>query len=228
MKNNFKRILSLVLVVCTLVCGIAVFTGCKDKNNPDTPAPGTGEYVYKDAVVAVSANWNPHTYQTVDESYPIDFITTGLYTFVFNDALNPVEGKDPFQGYKIVPEMAADFPIDVTEAVKAAHPEYNIPESATAGYAYEIKLNPNAKWENGDPITAETYVYSMKMLLDPNYKNYRGVDYFDGDFSIANAKNYYYQGTVAYNALGVPAAKYLETGSVEDLYINMEEDVQKI
>ena len=198
MKNNFKRILSLVLVVCTLVCGIAVFTGCKG-NDPDTPAPGTGEYVYKDAVVAVSANWNPHTYQTNDESYPIDFITSGLYTFVFNDALNPVEGKDPFQGYKIVPEMAADFPIDVTEAVKAAHPEYNIPESATAGYAYEIKLNPNAKWENGDPITAETYVYSMKMLLDPNYKNYRGVDYFDGDFSIANAKNYYYQGDHNFN-----------------------------
>lgn len=208
-----KKILSLLLVLVMLV---GCFASCglfnKEEPNPnpnpnpnptpDTPeGPGytvetfVGDYVYKDSVSALAANWNPHTYQTAEDSYPISFITSGLYEFVFNDALiNTVEGRDPFTGYKIVPEMAAELPVDVTEEIKAAHPEYNIPESATEGHAYKIALNPNAKWENGEPINADTYVYSMKMLLDPRYQNYRGTDYFDGSLSIANAKDYYYQG----------------------------------
>ena len=70
--------------------------------------------------------------------------------------------------------MAAELPVDVTAAVKAANNnKYGIPESATAGYAYTIKLNPNAKWENGTAINADTYIYSMKELLNPKLMNYR-------------------------------------------------------
>ena len=91
---------------------------------------GDGEYVYKDSVVQLSANWNQHTYETADESYPIEFLTTGLYNFIFNDELNPVEGKEAYEGYVIVPEMAAAMPVDVTEKIKAEHPEFNIPADA--------------------------------------------------------------------------------------------------
>ncbi len=154
-----------------------------------------GQYTYNDAVATLAANWNPHTYQVADDSYPISFITSGLYTFVFNDAkYNVVEGKDPFTGYKIVPEMAAELPVDVTEAVKAAYPQFNIPESATAGYAYKIALNPNAKWATGESITADDYVYSMQQLLDPKLLNYRATDYYAQNFSIAGAENYANQG----------------------------------
>ena len=196
-----KKIFSLLLVLVMLV-GCFASCGLFNKNkgeNPDggTTAPKT--YTYNDSVSVLSGNWNPHTYETSDESYPISFITTGLYGFVFNDQINPVEGKDPFTGYKIIPEMAAEMPVDVTETMKAEHPEFGIPESATSGYAYTIALNKNATWANGVKITAETYVYSMMMLLDPNYKNYRSTDYMDGDFAIANAKEYYYQGQENYN-----------------------------
>ena len=157
-----------------------------------------GEYVYKDSVSTLSANWNPHRYQTTDERYPIDYLTAGLYSFIFNDELNPVEGKEAYKGYVIVPEMAASMPVDVTEKVKAEHPEFNIPASATAGYAYTIDLNPLATWEDGTKIDADTYVYSMKALLDPKMQNYRATDKIDGDFVIANGANYYYQGSVSY------------------------------
>lgn len=197
-----KRIFSLLLVLVMLVgcfasCGLFPGKDPGDNNGDKPEAPKT--YTYNDAVVELSGNWNPHTYQTADESYPISFLTTGLYGFVFNDQINEVEGKDPFSGYKIIPEMAAELPVDVTEQIKQAHPEYGIPESATSGYAYTIALNPNACWENGTKINADTYVYSMKMLLDPDYENYRASDYFDGSFAIANAKNYYYQGEQNYN-----------------------------
>jgi ABC-type transport system substrate-binding protein len=182
---------------------------------PGTETPGTtepelviedfgdGQFVYKDSVVTLSANWNPHTYETSDESYPIGYLTTGLYDFIFNDELNPVEGKDPYAGYVIRPEMAAAMPVDVTEKIKAEHPEFGIPADAKEGYAYVIDLNPLAKWEDGTPINADTYVYSMQQLLDPVMKNYRASDYMDSDFVIANAKNYYYQGTTNYMDNGI-------------------------
>ena len=212
-----KRILSLVLVLCLLIGAVSILASCK-KNNDNQNTEGVGYYTYNDAVSALSANWNPHTYQTNIESYPIDFLTTGLYSFIFNDPSNPVEGKDAYDGYKIIPEMAAELPVDVTETVKAAHPEFGIPESATAGYAYTIKLNPNAKWQNGEPINADTYVYSMQMLLNPDYQNYRATDYFDGSLSIANAKPYYYQGQSNYNTIDAGGKASLVLGEDGQYY----------
>lgn len=162
-----------------------------------------GEYVFKDSVSTLASNWNPHTEQTADDSYPLDFITSGLYTFYFNDELRPVEGKESYEGYVFEPEMAASEPVDVTTEMKAAHPEYNIPADAESGFAYTIDLNKDCVWENGDPINAETYVYSMKMLLDPKLQNYRAADKLAGDFVIANADNYYYQGSTSYSDNGV-------------------------
>ncbi len=164
-----------------------------------------GDFTYEDAVTVLSSNWNPHTYQTTDESYPVSFITTGLYGFFYNDEFlyKSSIGAAAYEGYVIAPEMAAELPIDITEQVKAEHPEFNIPSDATKGYAYTIKLNPNAVWENGAPINADTYVYSMQQLLNPDLKNYRGPDYFSGSLCIANAEPYYYQGSSAYLDNGV-------------------------
>ena len=155
-----------------------------------------GKYIYKDDVSTLATNWNPHTYQTSDDAYPADFLRDGLYTFLFNDELHPIEGKEPYSGYVIVPEMAASEPVDVTEQVKAEHPEFGIPESATKGYAYTIDLNPDCVWEDGTPINADTYVYSMQRLLDPKLQNYRATDYYAQDLSIAGAEAYANAGQV--------------------------------
>ncbi len=182
-----------------------------------------GKYIYKDSVATLATNWNPHTYQTSDDGYPASFLRSGLYDFVFNDELHPIEGKEPFSGYVIVPEMAASDPVDVTEQVKAEHPEFGIPESATKGYAYTIDLNPDCVWEDGTPINADTYVYSMKKLLDPKQKNYRASDYYEGDLVIAGAKEYNNQGSSAFDgAMGITVDQYLENGgALEDLYLDI-------
>lgn len=215
MKKTIALLLALVMVLGILV-------GCTGNNDPtkptdnkptdnDKPTESTsedivqfeGEYVYKDAVSTMATNWNPHTYQTQDDAYPAEFVRTGLYGFIFNDDLNPVEGKEPFSGYKIIPEMAAAEPVDVTEKV-ASEGKFKIPEGMTSGYAYVIDLNPNAKWEDGTPITADDYIYSMKQLLDPKLKNYRATDYYSGNLSIQGAEEYAKQGqtTIEQNAPG--------------------------
>ena len=177
----------------------------EEPTEPEGPVIETfeGNFTYQDSVSTMATNWNPHTYQTTDDSYPADFLRVGLYSFIFNDELHPVEGKEPFAGYVIVPEMAAEKPVDVTEKIRAQYPQFNIPESATAGYAYTIALNPNATWEDGTPINADTYVYSMQKLLDPKLLNYRASDYYAGDLCIAGAEAYANGGNTAYTDNGV-------------------------
>ena len=214
---HMKKVIALLLCMAMIVPAVASCSGSKDPNTDDSAesTSGSGDessndgdqsldnvvkfddgktYTYKDSVSLMATNWNPHTYQTQDDSYPADFLRVGLYGFYFNDARHPVEGKEDYKGYVIVPEMAANDPVDVTEKIKASNPEFGIPESATKGYAYTIDLNKNACWEDGTPINADTYVYSMKQLLNPELLNYRATDYYSGDLCIANAEFYANQG----------------------------------
>ncbi len=182
-----------------------------------------GNFIYRDSVVTLATNWNPHTYQTADDGYPLNDVDTisGLYSLVFNDANHPIEGKEPFTGYVIVPEMASGEPIDVTAKVKAEHPEFGIPESATDGYAWAVPLRTDLCFDDGTKITPETFVESFKRLQDPKLLNYRAADYYEGTYAIANAKKYYYQGTVGYDKIEMTASEWVAAGnSIDDLFID--------
>ncbi len=232
--RTLKKILMSFLAILLIAATVLSLASCKEPKNPEpvatTPmisdcggAPLPEYYTYGDSVLSLSACWSPHVAEEESDRYPIQFLTTGLYGFFYNDGyLCTVEGKNPFESYKAVPEMASELPIDITETVKA-NAKYGIPEDATKGYAYRIKLNPNAKWENGEAINADTYVESMKRLLDPNLQNPCAADYIDGALVIANAKNYYYQGATVYNPIGVTATEFFTNGgTVEQLYLNMD------
>jgi oligopeptide transport system substrate-binding protein len=215
-----KKVLSILLVLCMVMglvaCGNKPTTtnaptnttaptqgGNEPTNAAATPTPVPvekfeGSFIYKDSVSTLATNWNPHTYQTTDDSYPQDFMVSSLYSLIFNDANHPLEGKDPFTGYVIVPEMAAGEPVDVTEAIKSKYPQFNIPESAKTGYAWEVTLRDDLQFSNGKKITADTFVESVKRVLDPKLINYRATDVFEGTYALANSREYYYQGTTAY------------------------------
>ena len=214
---NAKKLLALMLVV---VMVLGVFAGCQQEKPQGTttkptaaPTQGTtaptepqlvvetfeGDFIYKDWVGTLATNWNPHTYQVNDDSYPIGFVSSGLYELWFNDELNPKEGKAPYEGFVVMPEMAVELPVDVTEQIKAQYPQFGIPESATEGFAYTIKLNPDACFADGTPITAETWEKSMELLLRAELNNYRAPDYYArGDFKIAGAKAYNNAGKTTY------------------------------
>ncbi len=223
MKKLIALLLAVVMVFGLVACG---------NDTPETTAPDGGEttpvvttpvadtYTWKDSVSTLATNWNPHTYQTTDDAYPADFLRVGLYGFYFNDELHPKDGVAPYEGYVIIPEMAAALPVDVTEQVKAEHPEFGIPDSATSGFAYTIDLNPNAVWENGDPINADTYVESMKRLLDVKMLNYRATDYYAQTLAIAGAKAFANSGRTVYNDTYGALALADLTKNDEGQYVN--------
>ena len=89
MKKISKRFLALALA-SVMVFSLAA-CGNKDGKTPDgttpatgtepqgtqTPADDTASYTYRSAVAQVSANWNPHTVQTEDDSWPQEYLTSG-------------------------------------------------------------------------------------------------------------------------------------------------------
>ena len=168
-------------------------------------------YTYNTALTAMGGglDWNPHAWETSDDSIILDFITTGFYVFKLNAA------KD---GYSVVPEMAAELPVDVTDEYVG---QLGVVEGDTAK-AWRLALNQNAVWENGEKITADDYIYSMQQQLNPKMLNRRADSFYDGDFSIVNAKNYLYAGKLSYTPLGEETLEAaLEAG--KDLFIDLHE-----
>ena len=63
----------------------------------------------------------------------------------------------------ILPSLAAAMPVDVT-AEYAGDPTYDIPANAPRGYAYRIDLISDGKWEDGTPISAEDWLYTLQIM----------------------------------------------------------------
>lgn len=154
-------------------------------------------YTQNVALTSVPGNWNMHDYEDSDASTIFSYLVDSIYDLSYNDELHPKEGAEDWKSYIFLPGMAADYPTDVTAEVKAAHPDW-IPASATAGYAWEIPLREDLYFDTGCHITAETYVQSMKYLLDQRLQNYRATDIYDGAYGIVGAEAYFKQGQIKY------------------------------
>ncbi len=176
MKNLTKKVMLLLIVALSVI----VVVGCKDKTDK-----GVGEYTYNTATDVFPNNWNPHTYETNTATGILDYTTAGFYEFDYNDT------KD---GYKMVTAMATEFPIDVTNQYVG---QYGV-ENGQKGRVYKIKLRRDLKWSTGEVITAQSFVNSAKLLLNPTAQNKRADQLYTGNLEIYNARNYLYQGKHAY------------------------------
>ena len=180
----------------------AIFPGTEGKDYTDE-----GYYTYNDVMTRITGlDWNPHTWETNEDSVILGYITMGFYDFAMN------ENGD---GYSVVPEMAAELPVDVTAEYVGS---FGVEEGETAK-AWRIALNPDACWENGEPINADTYVYSYQQLLNPKMINRRADSLYSGDFEVVNAKNYVYAGQTMYNVLPGTADESIEAG--DEVYIDL-------
>lgn len=111
-------------------------------------ASETGEPVQAVAVYEMDAlpdSWDDP--QTPDQEFLRNMTTEKLYDTTADGA--------------VVSRMAA-YPVDVT-AEYAGVPQYGVPADAVRGYAFRIDLDPAACWEDGTPITAEDYLYSLQV-----------------------------------------------------------------
>lgn len=167
-------------------------------------------YTYNDYIAGTTnMKWGTVNWETNEDSYVLSKITSGFYNFYLNDT------KD---GWAIGCDLASELPVDVTSDYVGS---YGIEEGDTAK-AWKITLNPDACWEDGTPINADSYIYSYQQLLDPIMLNRRADSLYAGDFQIYGAKNYVYQGRNSFNALGETVEDYLANGGDESqLYVDV-------
>ncbi|MCO6543439.1 MAG: peptide ABC transporter substrate-binding protein [Lactobacillus sp.] len=76
----------------------------------------------------------------------------------------------------------------------------NIVKPTNNGLTYTFKLRKNARWSNGDPVTADDFVFAWRRTVDPKTKSASSY-LFEG---ITNAKDIT-SGVKAANTLGVKA-----------------------
>ena len=187
-KLSFVLAILLLLNVCIVSC-----SNKKDQGNtPDTTPTEcnhvwvegsckecgkiASSYTYSIAKEVLGTSWNPHTAQS-----EADKLLAGYVTFPLVDVSVDTTGNGGV--YQRVFEMATS----VTNVTSKGG-------QSTSGYVYEIKLNPEAYWENGEKITADSYIKSMYWLLHPKMQNAQASLYYEGEFAIAGADTFYYQG----------------------------------
>lgn len=198
-KQKMKKLLALALAL-VMVLSIA---GCGSKDNnstggqTDTPsntdssntggdaaqtADGVGRYTYT-AVSADPNTWSPTDWVNSEEGDYWSWCVTWLWDYMINDTGD---------GYKIVSTGATELPIDVTASLTAEQKAlYGLPADAAEGYAWQIELNDQLCWEDGQKITADDYIYTLQQFLNPEMSNYRASQWYSGTTAIANAKAYY-------------------------------------
>lgn len=171
MKKYFKRGLALVL---TIVSVLGLMTGCGEDSKS-----GQGETTAKYINISTTApqtTCNPYTSQAATDNTVVGYMANGLYGII--------PDPETRKGVR-VPIYAAAEPVDVNGD----------------GTVWQMDVRPDAKWMNGEPITAATFMYSWKTCLDPNCVFVAAGSLSNNMIKIKNAKAYYTQ-----NSTGVPVA----------------------
>ena len=207
-----KKTIKLLALVLALVMILSCFAGCKKKK---TDEEAKAEYTFKSYTATLGANWNPHTWETEPDRVIMSYLETPLADMSIKDSENGVY-QWVFKAATSVTDVTAENKGDLTK-YNVTLPEGQSAEDTEAGYVFEIKLNPEMKWQDGTAINADTYIYSMKALLDPTMMNYRANLYYNGESAVAGAYNYYY----ALSEGIYVATPYDKIPSGEKIYIDL-------
>ena len=194
-----SKLLNKRLLSAFLLSTLAFTTACegKKKTKPIT-------YTYHEPVLATPGEWNPHILQAANNGLVGHLTTMGFVT----------PGMNANKDYVWLNEMA-DSITDITSSFSQKE-KYGIKDTDVKR-VYQIKLNREARWEDGTPINADSYIYSMKQLLDYSMKNPRSSIFTEGIAAIEKAKEYMYNGQNYYDALHMSGMEY--TYEIKDGYV---------
>ena len=227
---NKTKLLALVMVVA--MC-ITVLAACVNPNKNNPEAPTKKEYTYNSYTSSLGSNWNPHTWENSGDSAIAGYLEMPLVTMQVLDSKNGIY-QWIYEMATSVTDVTATHQTDLTKYGATLPKDVTDVSQVTSGYVFEIKLNPNAKWQNGDIINADSYIYSMEKLLNSKMRNYRANLYYSGESALAGGAGYFnseapiygtwLDGTAATYAseYGVDAEGYATVvigGKAENIYV---------
>ena len=205
---NTKKLMRSLLVMLLAAAMLLSIVSCKPKKqdegtgtttlptqNQENPEILKGHkdskmYTYNTYTAVSPSNWNELTYQDNNDTQIMSYISSSFFTFDFNYD----EDGEIIPGDFVVKYDAATDLQDVSATVDA---KWGVPKDGK-GYAYQITLREDLKWDDGTPITAADFVYTMKEQLNPLFQNYRADSFYVGSTILVNAQNYVKQGQLSW------------------------------
>lgn len=190
-----KKLLMLIAMVLVVVLCASVLTACKkDKGNGDgnETKPGTGwedpkMYTMREYTAQMPSQWctilSSDNVNNTMESY----FTSAFYEFNYKFDAN---GKIVPGAYTV--EYSASTKLE--DVTKKYAGKYGLAADAEKGQAFAMTLRNDLKWDDGTPIKAADFVYSMSQQLSPKYLFATASNYYSGNYVIHNAQNYVKQG----------------------------------
>ena len=173
----------------------SVLTACKkDKGNDDenVTKPGTGWEDPKMYTMREYTSQMPSQWCTILSSDNVNnemesYFTSAFYEFNYKFDAN---GKIVPGAYTVEYSAATKLE-DVTKKYAG---QYGLAADAEKGQAFAMTLRNDLKWDDGTPIKATDFVYSMSQQLSPKYLFATASNYYSGNYVIHNAQNYVKQG----------------------------------
>lgn len=193
-----KKLLMLIAMVLVVVLCASVLTACKKDKGKDnkpydiTKRASTGwedsrQYTLREYTAQLPGQWC-----TILSSDSVDndmesYMTSAFYEFNYKfDA----DGKIVPGAYTVEYSAATKLE-DVTKKYAG---QYGLAADAKKGQAFAMTLRNDLKWNDGTPIKAADFVYTMTQQLSPKYLFDTASNYYSGNYVIHNAENYVKQG----------------------------------
>ena len=190
-----KKLLMLIAMVLVVVLCASVLTACKkDKGNDDenVTKPGTGWEDPKMYTMREYTSQMPSQWCTILSSDNVNnemesYFTSAFYEFNYKFDAN---GKIVPGAYTV--EYSASTKLE--DVTKKYAGQYGLAADAEKGQAFAMTLRNDLTWDDGTPIKAADFVYSMSQQLSPKYLFATASNYYSGNYVIHNAQNYVKQG----------------------------------
>lgn len=190
-----KKLLMLIAMVLVVVLCASVLTACKkDKGNDDenVTKPGTGwedakMYTMREYTSQMPSQWCTILSSDNANSTMESYFTSAFYEFNYKFDAN---GKIVPGAYTV--EYSASTKLE--DVTKKYAGKYGLAADAEKGQAFAMTLRNDLKWDDGTPIKAADFVYSMSQQLSPKYLFATASNYYSGNYVIHNAQNYVKQG----------------------------------
>ncbi len=176
--------------------------GVSGSDVAESESTGPKSYTFHDYSTSLIAEWNPHTYSYDQSGTFIDYLSQ---PFVTPTILDSEEGifQWAYCMATYMEDVTAEHPEDMEKYGSILPDQYDSYDEVKENFVFEIGLNPDACWENGEKITADDYITSMKWQLDPEMKNYRATNFYSGDHAICGAYEYYSGETDDFDTVGL-------------------------
>ncbi|MBR2716544.1 MAG: hypothetical protein IKD79_02255 [Oscillospiraceae bacterium] len=209
------KLRSLCLCLLSLCLVLILCPGCEERTEPavtpaaasapplptappatpePTEAPRADFHTLRLAADALPSCWNVHTWETETDSFLWSLTASPLVDIGLS-----ADGRETVWVYQMAESVE-----DVTASWYDAW-RWGISPDET-GRVWRIRLNPLACWDDEahTPITADSYLYSMRQCLSPEMDNYRAGYFCDGAAALLGARAYRRSGADIWeeNALG--------------------------